>query len=113
MNLIQQAEQFVTRLLQEQLPSTFLYHNFNHTVGVVKAVTSIAKYQQISDEDTEKLLLAAWFHDTGYIKGVQNHEVASVAILESFLEQQAGKEVLFKPLSLLVISQKNSGAKVG
>lgn len=104
MNLIQQAEQFVTRLLQEQLPSTFLYHNFNHTVGVVKAVTSIAKYQQISDEDTEKLLLAAWFHDTGYIKGVQNHEVASVAILESFLEQQAGKEVLFKAVSGLIMA---------
>ena len=104
MNLIQQAEQFVSRLLQEQLPSTFLYHNFNHTVGVVNAVTSIAKYQQISDEDTEKLLLAAWFHDTGYVKGVQNHEAASVVILESFLEQQVGKELLFKEVSGLIMA---------
>lgn len=104
MKLIQQAEQFVTTLLQEQLPSTFLYHNFNHTVGVVKAVTTIAKYQQISDEDTEKLLFAAWFHDTGYIKGVQDHEVASVAILSNFLEQHNASSEMISDVSKLIMA---------
>lgn len=104
MKLIQQAEQFVTTLLQEQLPSTFIYHNFNHTVGVVKAATTIAKYQQISDEDTEKLLLAAWFHDTGYTKEVQNHEAASVRILTSFLVQHDVSSEMISDVSELIMA---------
>lgn len=88
MNLILQSEQFVSVLLKEKLPSSFVYHNLNHTVGVVQAVTTIAKYQNVSDEDTEKLLIAAWFHDTGYIIGTEKHEVSSIQIATDFLENQ-------------------------
>lgn len=84
MNLISQAEEFVSLLFEENLPPVFVYHNFNHTKGVVEAVKKIAKYEQISHEDTEKLLLAAWFHDTGYVKSTKNHEASSVLFFDEF-----------------------------
>lgn len=104
MNLIQQSEKFVSTLLKEKLSPTFIYHNYTHTVGVVKAVTTIAKYQQVSDEDTKKIIIAAWFHDTGYIIGTDNHEVSSVQIASDFLKQQNCEEQLILEVSNLILA---------
>jgi hypothetical protein len=30
------------------------------------------------------VIIAAWFHDTGYIKGAENHENESVALFLTF-----------------------------
>lgn len=104
MNLIQNAEHYVSTLLKEKLPSAFVYHNLNHTVGVVQAITKIAKYQQVPNEDTEKLLIAAWFHDTGYIYGTENHEMASVQIVSDFLKTQDCDEEFIKSVADLIRS---------
>lgn len=104
MNLIQNAEHYVSTLLKEKLPSTFVYHNLNHTIGVVQAVTKIAKYQQVTNEDTEKLLIAAWFHDTGYINGTDKHEMVSVEIVSDFLKAQNCDEDFIKSVTDLILS---------
>ena len=104
MNLIRLAEQHVSTLLNEKLPSTFVYHNFNHTVGVVQSVTKIANYQQVRNEDTEKLLIAAWFHDTGYIFGTEKHEAASVQIATQFLKEQNCEEQFILAVADLIMA---------
>lgn len=104
MNLIQHAEHYATTLLKEQLPANFVYHNYQHTLGVVQAVKSIVKYQQVPDEDTEKLLIAAWFHDTGYLHGADNHEVASVQILTEFFEKNGYDSTLLSAVSELIMA---------
>ena len=104
MSLIQQAEHYVSTLLKEKLPSTFVYHNFNHTVGVVQAVTKIGNYQQVRDEDTEKLLIAAWFHDTGYVLGTEKHEISSVQIANEFLKGKNLDEKFISDVSNLIMA---------
>ena len=104
MTLIQHVEDFVLTLLKEKLPSTFVYHNFNHTVGVVQAVAKIAKYQHLNDEDTKKLLIAAWFHDTGYIEGIDKHESASADIATSFLKKNGCDEKLISEVTNLIMA---------
>ena len=42
----------------------------------------------LSEEDTEIVTLAAWFHDTGFIERSQNHEDASIEIAKKFLTEQ-------------------------
>lgn len=89
MNLIAQAEQFVFNLFKDKLSTAFIYHNFEHTQTVVKAVIELGQAQQISEADLEQLILAAWFHDTGYIvKGCNEHEAESILIATDFLQQQ-------------------------
>jgi predicted metal-dependent HD superfamily phosphohydrolase len=104
MNLIQESEQFVSTLLKEKLPSTFVYHNFNHTVCVVEAVTMIAKYLQLNDEDTKKIVIAAWFHDTGYSIKSENHEALSVEIVTDFLQKQNCDEEFISSVSALIMA---------
>lgn len=104
MELVKLVETHVFTLLNEELPPTYLYHNYSHTLGVVQAVARIAKYEQISNEDTEKLLVAAWFHDTGYIKGSSNHEEDSVALATAFLKDQKCSDDFITAVSSLILA---------
>lgn len=88
MTIIEQAEDFVKKLLKDKLSDSFLYHNLGHTSSVVEAVKTIGKAQAVSEDEMELLLLAAWFHDTGYTCGCTDHEAAGIEIAENFLSEQ-------------------------
>lgn len=88
MTITEQAQDFVKKLFKDKLSDSFLYHNFNHTKSVVKAITVIAPAEAVSEHDMELLLLAAWFHDTGYTKGCDMHEASSIGIAKEFLQER-------------------------
>lgn len=85
MTLLKHAKEYVFQLFKDRLSDSFLYHNFNHTLSVVDAVVTISEAELVPDQERELLLLAAWFHDTGYVNGCDNHEENSVVIVEEFL----------------------------
>ncbi|MCR5863248.1 DUF5706 domain-containing protein [Flavobacterium sp. J372] len=86
MDFVQKAENYIFALLKDKLSPDYIYHNFNHTLRVVNNVRLIATEEGTDDADTELLILAAWFHDAGYIAGPENHEERSAAMAESFLK---------------------------
>lgn len=88
MTLLNESEDFVRQLFKDKLSTLFTYHNFNHTLGVVAAADQIAAAENINLTDKEILLIAAWFHDTGYTKGCSNHEDSSIAIVSDFLKDK-------------------------
>jgi predicted metal-dependent HD superfamily phosphohydrolase len=107
MNLIEQAENFVSKLLKDKLSNSYTYHNFNHTFDVVAAVTTLADSENISSSDKEILLIAAWFHDTGYIKGCSNHEDCSIVIASDFLlENGKSTDYIEKVAGLIKATKK-------
>ena len=81
-------ENYVFNLFKDNLSLDFTYHNFMHTVKVVEAIKTLCKEEQISSELQEKLLIAGWFHDTGYTKIVQGHENESANIAGEYLRSQ-------------------------
>ncbi len=83
-NILTEAEKYVQGLLTNDLDSNFLYHSLSHTQRVVKSTRELAKGEAVSEDDAFALELAAWFHDTGYTKGPEDHELHSVKILEGF-----------------------------
>lgn len=83
-NILLEAEKYVIRLLNEELDTPFVYHNLAHTQRVVSKAIELAELSGIKGIDKEHLILASWFHDTGYTKGIVNHEEASVIIAEAF-----------------------------
>lgn len=85
--LLQQAEEFVKKLFDTKVDAAFYFHNIDHTSGVVKAAQKIGLYYQLDEEDMISLLLASWFHDTGYSKGSgADHEAVSQQIASNFLQ---------------------------
>jgi predicted metal-dependent HD superfamily phosphohydrolase len=87
MDILEKAENNVFHLFKDRLSPDYIYHNFNHTLRVVNAAKEIAHGEKISKEDTEMLALAAWFHDTGYTEGGENHETRSSAYALNFLKE--------------------------
>jgi HD superfamily phosphodiesterase len=56
----------------------YFYHDCSHTLEVVSAVKELSIAEKLSPLESEMVIIAAWFHDTGYIKGAENHENESV-----------------------------------
>lgn len=84
--IVEKAECFVSEILEKELNPKFLYHNLRHTQRVVKSTKELLNFYNLGEAEVEKLLLTAWFHDTGYTKSTENHEEASCKIATSFLE---------------------------
>lgn len=82
------AREFVLNLLSDNLPEGMSFHNMRHTQEVVSATIEIADACHCTPMQLEVITLAAWFHDSGYIKAYVNHEDFSKAIAEDFLEKQ-------------------------
>jgi len=104
MNLIEQSEDFVSNLLKDKLSNLYSYHNFNHTLTVVSAVKELCKKEDVSGDDKEALLIAAWFHDTGYIEGYENHEESSVEIASDFLREKGKSQEFIATVSRLILA---------
>lgn len=84
--IVEKSEVYVTDLLSNSLDSKYLYHNLRHTQRVVSGAQELIEALEVKNEEKEHLLLAAWFHDTGFTKGFEDHEAESCTIAQAFLE---------------------------
>ncbi|HTE24470.1 Pycsar system effector family protein [Flavitalea sp.] len=95
--LLVQVRQYVVNLLHSKLNPAFIFHNLDHTKDVVKSSELLADFYKIGDEDRLPLIVAAWFHDTGYINGMaKGHEYVSQKIAKEFLEGKANEDFIAK-----------------
>jgi len=104
MNLIEQSEDFVSNLLKDKLSNLYSYHNFNHTLTVVNAVKELCKKEDVDGNEKEMLLVAAWFHDTGYTFGYEKHEEESVKIATKFLKEKGQSDEFIVKVSSLILA---------
>ncbi|WP_298370136.1 Pycsar system effector family protein [uncultured Lutibacter sp.] len=86
--LLIEVKDFVFNTFKNELLPEVIYHNFNHTQFVVNAVNEIAKAEKVNDNDLEIVLLAAWFHDIGFVRDYKNHEEYSKEIASKFLKEK-------------------------
>lgn len=105
-DIVQKTEQFAVKILSEKLDPSFLYHNLTHTRRVVKSVHELLGQHQLSDSESQALLLAAWLHDTGYTKGTTDHEEQSCIIAKEFLEGQGAEKKLVEDVCRLIMCTK-------
>ena len=85
--IIEKAEAYVREFLSKNFTDKICYHNIDHTLEVVEAAEKIGNKCKLSVDEMEVVILAAWFHDTGYYKGNVNHELESSNIASQFLKE--------------------------
>ncbi len=88
-DLLHTAQAYVAALLKGKLPPWAVYHTIQHTEETVAAAREIAEASNLNKDDVEIVLLAAWFHDVGYIDSPDGHEERSVEIAEEFLKKHS------------------------
>lgn len=106
MELISKAESFVTEFFSKHFGDKYVYHNLQHTQEVVAAAREIAATHELSEEDQKTLILAAWFHDTGYVFGKVDHERKSCEIIRDFFANQLAEQVDQEAICQLILSTK-------
>lgn len=90
--LLQKARAYVRALIKERKPQWLKYHDFNHAKSVVKACQAIGTASSLGEEGLEVVSLAAWFHDVGYVEGIDGHEERSAEMANLFLRQNGYPE---------------------
>ena len=85
-SIVESAELYVINFLKHNLPTETLFHSISHTQDVVNAVKTLSNEEGVLAEDTECVLIAAWFHDIGYVNGSKDHEAHSIKEVSLFLK---------------------------
>lgn len=104
--LTAKASAFVYELFKNDLPKSALYHSYEHTVETAKAAEKIGREEDLDEESLFLVLLAAWFHDAGFVEGHDNHEKRSVRIAREFLEEHGLSDDQIDQVAQLILSTR-------
>jgi predicted metal-dependent HD superfamily phosphohydrolase len=83
--LLEQVREHVLNYYHIHDTSSLIYHNQRHTEDVVAAAGKIANHYQLNDHDFFIVMAAVWFHDTGYLTHLKDHEEESARLAGVFL----------------------------
>ncbi|QEM06170.1 hypothetical protein DIU31_022610 [Mucilaginibacter rubeus] len=97
--LIKKTEQYITTLLTGKLPAGMVYHNLEHTRLMVDAVQDLTTHMLFNEWEQDILLVAAWFHDSGYCYTYHGHEAISMTLAGDFLRSLGKKELFINPVN--------------
>ena len=86
--LLQEIEAHVENFIQEEVDAQFVYHNFQHTCAVVEAAEELATHYDVNADERFAILVAAWFHDTGYSDGWRDHEARGIQNAHNWLRDK-------------------------
>lgn len=84
-DIVRASATYASEYISKNLDEKFCYHNLSHTQYVVKAVDTLCSLMRPDIHQKQLLLIAAWFHDAGYTKQIEDHEVAGAQIATDFL----------------------------
>jgi HD superfamily phosphodiesterase len=104
--IIAKAESHVVSLLNDRLPTSYIYHNVYHTIRVVKNLKILIEQENLNKEESIIVELAGWFHDTGFIEDTINHEDHSAQIAERFLLDQGAEKQLIEEVKSCILATK-------
>jgi len=106
MTLVQKAGFFIENLFKDKLSPAFLYHNYKHTQEVVANAEILANADNLNEEEKEILLVACWFHDSGYTEDIMLHEEKSCEIAAEFLKTEGVNDDFIRRVKELIMSTK-------
>ena len=104
--LLNKIEAYATKILTNDLPDTFVFHNLTHTQEVVAACKELAIASGVSSEESLIVEAAAWFHDLGYIRSTTDHETFSCEYAREFLENENVDDSIIRQVEACIMATK-------
>jgi len=86
--LIKKAAKYVKKLMGPLKSKGYYFHNWDHAKEVAKAADFYARKLNLPWQKRCQLILAALFHDVGFVKTYYGHEEASARIAYEFLKDK-------------------------
>jgi predicted metal-dependent HD superfamily phosphohydrolase len=102
----QQAIDHILSRLEKDLPETLYYHGRHHAVDVLESAKMIAKSENVTLEEINLLLVAAAYHDCGFLNKYKNHEEESCKIARGALPQFGFDDVSVVKVCEMIMATK-------
>ncbi len=90
--ITRQAEVFIKDLFAKEAPARLTYHDIVHTEYVVEMAKRIGEHSGLSEEELMLVVVAAWFHDSGFVIRSKGHEKESQKLARQFLSAKGVTE---------------------
>lgn len=84
MEIIDHAKLFVIDFFRKNNDPKYLFHTLEHTMNVVQQVERIGKEEGLNEQEMQAVVIAAWFHDIGYLIQMEEHEAQSIQTVRAF-----------------------------
>jgi predicted metal-dependent HD superfamily phosphohydrolase len=104
--LRKEGELYARNLFAAAPAGRLIYHNLQHTERVVAAAGKIADHYSLGEKEYTAVIVAAWFHDTGYFVRAAGHEEVSRDYALEFLQQQDGGQELAALVSACIMATR-------
>ena len=105
--LFKKIEEYVTGLFEQMHAPALVFHNLQHTQGVVKRTQEIAGHYKVSENEMLILIAAAWFHDTGHLFTTpEKHEEMSCEIMRKFMKDHLEEEKTIQSIEACIMATK-------
>ncbi len=105
--LLRAAQEFASQLITTKVSKEVTFHTLQHTREVVAACVKIAEQENLTEEDTLALHIAAWLHDTGYSAGkAKGHEQVSVQHMDEFFSIHPVEEVFAEKVKGCILATR-------
>jgi predicted metal-dependent HD superfamily phosphohydrolase len=105
-SIIQKAERYVKELFEQKLAQKYKFHDIEHTEHVVKMADEIGRAVNLKNEELEMVMLASWFHDSGYSEKYIGHEEISSRIAFEFLKKNDYPETKILKVQQIIMATK-------
>ena len=86
--IIKKTKEYCTKILASSNCEKLPFHNLMHTQEVVEHAALIAKEIGLDSDQTEPIIIAAWFHDTGHSRTYFGHEEVSKELANEYLTSE-------------------------
>lgn len=106
-DIIEKASDYIFTLFKNDADERLVYHNFNHFREVAEYAREFLENYEIGDTEKEALLIAAWFHDAGYVRKYKGHEEESVKIFEEFAAENNINQKTIDLVAELILSTRH------
>jgi len=104
--LIRHVKAYAEEVFRDKAFDAYPFHNQGHTKDVVNAVHDIGSRSDLSEEEFETALTAAWLHDVGYKNGADGHEELSAKIAEDVLAKFGTPTKKIRTIAAAIISTR-------
>lgn len=105
-NLLTEVQAYIRNYFAANNDGRFVYHNQHHTEMVAEAATRIGNHYQLNERGFFIVIVAAWFHDTGYFIDPKNHEEKSADLAADFLSGKGAEPELIAEVKNCIIATK-------
>jgi predicted metal-dependent HD superfamily phosphohydrolase len=83
--ILKETEEYIRTLFETESREGLSYHDVIHTEYVANQAMQIGLRSKLSREDLNTVVVAAWFHDIGFMIRSEGHEAESQRIAREFL----------------------------